>query len=155
MANIRHATPGSIVSSRKVIVNDFVVSGTNTKFTIQQPANSIITDVIFRVLDEVELDTGSTEDVGLKVGTADGGAQIVSADTDALLDATDGLTVKEGFALQYSVTGQYNTAATTGAAGALSNDEATIYVEITNPASDTVVKAGKLAVEVVFRIFGN
>ena len=43
----------------------------------------------------------------------------------------------------------------TDADGVLSNDEGTIYVEITNPASDEVVKAGKLAVEVVFRIFGN
>ena len=155
MADIRHATPGSIVSSRKVIVSDVVAAGANTKFTIEQPANSIVTDVIFRVLEEVELKAASTQDVGLKVGTTDGGDELVTADTDALLDATDGLTVKAGFALQYAVTGQYNSPAETDAAGVLSNDEGTVYVEITNPASDEVVKAGKLAVEVVFRIFGN
>ena len=155
MATIRHATPGSISTSRKVIVNDFVVSGTNTKFTIQQPANSILTDVIFRILEDVTLATSSTQDVGLKVGTTDGGADLVSANTLALLDASDALTVSAGFALQYSITGQYNSAGATDGTPALSNDEKTIYVEITNPASDTVDAAGKLAVEAVFRVLGS
>ena len=148
-------TTGSRQTSRRAIVSDAVVSGSNTTFTLDQPANSIITDVIFRVMDPITLATGSTQDVGLKVGSTDGGAEYVTAATDAIIDAGDALTVAEGFTLQYSVTGQYNTAAVTDATGVLSNDEKLVYVAITNPASDTVDAAGKLAVEVVFREFGN
>ena len=65
-------------------------AGTN-EVTFSQPAKTIITSI---QLVCTSAPTVASGDIGYKVGTATGGAQLVAADTDGLLDG--GTTIVEG-----------------------------------------------------------
>ena len=65
-------------------------AGTN-EVTFSQPARSIITSIQLVCTSSPTVASG---DIGLKVGTATGGAQLVAAATDEILDG--GTTVAEG-----------------------------------------------------------
>ena len=65
-------------------------AGTN-EVTYAQPARSIITSIQLVCTSSPTVASG---DIGLKVGTATGGAQLVAAATDEILDG--GTTVAEG-----------------------------------------------------------
>ena len=68
MATFRHAVPGSILASKRLIVSDALTSSSTTKFTIEQPKNSIVDAVIVRALDALEIASGN---IGCKVGITD------------------------------------------------------------------------------------
>lgn len=78
MATFRHAIPGSILASKRLIVSDAVTSDGDTKFTIEQPANSAINAVIVRNLDDLAFDANVT--LKVSVGTQDAGEQVCAFD---------------------------------------------------------------------------
>ena len=97
MATFRHAVPGSITTSRRLIVSDALTSSSTTAFTIQQPANSIVDAVIVRALDKLDIASGN---VGCKVGISAGTDAVVGASATNILNGAT--TINEGAA--YSLT---------------------------------------------------
>ena len=83
---------GTQIQGQGVVATAQVEStaGTN-EVTFAQPARSIITSIQLVCTSAPTITTG---DIGYKVGTATGGAQLVAAATDAILDG--GTTVPEG-----------------------------------------------------------
>jgi hypothetical protein len=84
MATFRHATPGSITATKRVIVSDAITDSGSTEIEIQQPANSIITGCYVRFLDDITVASGN---VGFKMGTVTGGDEVVGLDADGFLAA--------------------------------------------------------------------
>jgi len=149
MPKYRHATSGSMVSSRRVIVSDALVSNTETITEITQPANSVIDGVFFRVLETMTID--SADDIGIEVGTSSSGAEVVATIADGILDG--GTSVPAGTiysltvlpAVGYEVTGEETPDAS------VSTDERTIYCTMIAP-NQTVSAAGKIEWNIAFRL---
>ena len=143
MATFRHATPGSILASKRLIVSDAVTSDGDTKFTIEQPANSAINAVIVRNLDDITFDTSAT----LKVSC---GTQ---------LDGT------EVFAFDNLLTGSASLAANTllvptvtagvsdGDTGSVVTDERDLHFTLNANQTLTATGNGRIEFTVVYRIF--
>ena len=124
-------------------------AGTN-EVTFAQPARSIITSI---QLVCTSAPTVASGDIGLKVGTATGGAQLVAAATDEILDG--GTTVAEG--AHYSTTLLDTTAS--DAAPALSprvntsiNSTRNIFLQITNTTNASA--QGLFTWVIAYKIYG-
>jgi hypothetical protein len=138
-----------MVSSRRVIVSDALVSNTETITEITQPANSVIDGVFFRVLETMTID--SADDIGIEVGTSSSGAEVVATIADGILDG--GTSVPAGTiysltvlpAVGYEVTGEETPDAS------VSTDERTIYCTMIAP-NQTVSAAGKIEWNIAFRL---
>tara|TARA_R100001079_G_scaffold61649_1_gene31721 strand:+ start:62 stop:517 length:456 start_codon:yes stop_codon:yes gene_type:complete len=149
MPKYRHATPGSIVSSKRVIVSDALVQDTETITEITQPANSIIDGVFFRVIETMTI--GSGDNIGIEVGTSSSGAQVVATIADGILDG--GTSVPAGTiysltvlpAAGYEITGEESPDAS------VNTDERTIYCTMIAP-NQTVSAAGKIEWNIAFRL---
>ena len=124
-------------------------AGTN-EVTFAQPARSIITSIQLVCTSSPTVASG---DIGFKVGTATGGAQLVAAATDQILDG--GTTVAEG--AHYSTT----LLDTTGsdAAPAVSprvntsiNSTRDIFLQITN--TTTASDQGLFTWVIAYKIYG-
>ena len=142
MATFRHATPGSILSSQRVIVSDAIASG-DTKFTMKQPANSAINAVIVRVLDDLELASSGT--LKYKVGTDDAGTQ-VHAFANIISSAT---TVSAGTIDQTAVAA----AVSDGNGGAVVSEDRDLHFTLNSDQAAADKKNGRLEFTVVYRIF--
>ena len=142
MATFRHATPGSIVSSKRLIVSDAVTSDGDTKFTIQQPANSAINKVIVRNLDALTFD----ESAVLKVscGTAIDGTQVFAFD-----NLLSGTTLAANTLLVPAITANVSDADT----GIVVSDERDLHFTLNANATLTATGNGKIEFTVVYRIF--
>ena len=123
-------------------------AGTN-EVTYAQPARSIITSIQLVCTSSPTVASG---DIGFKVGTATGGAQLVAADTDQILDG--GTTVAEG--AHYSTT-LLDT--TVGASPAISprvntsiNSTRDIFLQITN--TTTASDQGLFTWIIAYKIYG-
>ena len=146
MATYRHVVPGSILASRRLIVSDAVTSSSTTKFTIQQPANSIVDAVIVRALDKLVLD--SSGDVGVKVGITEAGAEICAggSDEDNILDGADTINSGAAYNLTILAAQKFN-----GPTRSVTTDERDLHFTVV---SDTDVDTnGRLEFTVVYRIF--
>ena len=124
-------------------------AGTN-EVTFAQPARSIITSI---QLVCTSAPTVASGDIGYKVGTATGGAQLVAASTDEILDG--GTTVAEG--AHYSLTLLDTTAS--DAAPAISprvntsiNSTRDIFLQITN--TTTASAQGLFTWVIAYKIYG-
>lgn len=91
MATFRHATPGAILASKRYLVGDAVTSDGNTKFTITQPANSTVHNLIVRCTKAITIDTSGS--VTVKLGTDDGGSQ-AAADNAIISSGTTVAAIK-------------------------------------------------------------
>ena len=143
-------------TATKVVGQDIVATakvnataGTN-EVTYAQPARSIITSIQLVCTSSPTVASG---DIGFKVGTATGGAQLVAAATDQILDG--GTTVAEG--AHYSTT----LLDTTGsdAAPAVSprvntsiNSTRNIFLQITN--TTTASDQGLFTWVIAYKIYG-
>ena len=123
-------------------------AGTN-EVTFAQPARSIITSI---QLVCTSAPTVASGDIGYKVGTATGGAQLVAASTDEILDG--GTTVVEG---AHFTTPLLDT--TVGAAPAASprvntsiNSTRDIFLQITN--TTTASAQGLFTWVIAYKIYG-
>ena len=124
-------------------------AGTN-EVTFAQPARSVITSI---QLVCTSAPTVASGDIGYKVGTATGGAQLVAASTDEILDG--GTTVAEG--AHYTLTLLDTTAS--DAAPALSprvntaiNSTRNIFLQTTN--TTTASAQGLFTWIVAYKIYG-
>ena len=123
-------------------------AGTN-EVTYAQPARSIITSI---QLVCTSAPTVASGDIGFKVGTATGGAQLVAADTDGLLDG--GTTIAEGAHYTFTLLDT-----TVGASPGLSprvntsiNSTRDIFLQITN--TTTATTQGLFTWVIAYKIYG-
>tara|TARA_R100001510_G_scaffold30625_1_gene27300 strand:+ start:359 stop:790 length:432 start_codon:yes stop_codon:yes gene_type:complete len=142
MATFRHATPGSIVTSKRLIVSDAVTSDGDTKFTIEQPANSAINKVIVRNLDAITFD----ESAVLKVscGTALDGTQVFAFD-----NLLSGTTLAANTLLVPAITAGVSDADT----GSVVTDERDLHFTLNANATLTATGNGRIEFTVVYRVF--
>ena len=142
MATFRHATPGSILTSQRVIVSDAVASG-DTKFTMTQPANSAINAVIVRVLDDITLASSGT--LKYKDGTADAGTQ-VHAFKNIIGSST---TASAGAIVKNSV----SSGPSDGDGGAVVSDDTLIHFTLNSDQAADTNGNGRLEFTIVYRVF--
>ena len=149
MPSYRHATPGSVVVSKRVVVSDALVRNSETEVEIQQPKNSVVDKVYLRCLEGVAL--GAAGDIGLEVGTASSGAQAVATQTDGVLDG--GTTVPAGFMLELSPTSTvgYSAASNASPKAVVQTEDRTLYCTLIAP-DVAITDAGKFEWTIVFRI---
>jgi len=110
---------------------DVIVAATagTTEVTFSQPDNSIITSIDIVCTSAPTL-TGAG-DIGFKVGTATGGAQLVAAVTDAILDG--GTTVPAGAGYNLTLINTTGTSTkTVSPAANVSGAARNIFLQITN-----------------------
>ena len=110
---------------------DVIVASTagTTEVTFSQPDNSIITSIDIVCTSAPTL-TGAG-DIGFKVGTATGGAQLVAAVTDAILDG--GTTVPAGAGYNLTLINTTGTSTkTVSPAANVSGAARNIFLQITN-----------------------
>jgi len=144
MATFRHATPGSILTSRRVIVSDAITNG-NTDFTIQQPANSTVDSCVVRALDTITIDSSGT--VSFRCGVSAAGGVDVIASTDFI----SGETVINAGAVKLATAA--NDVRTNGAASVVATDERELNFRIVSDQPATAPDNGRLEVTLVFRKF--
>ena len=142
MATFRHAVPGSITSSKRLIVSDAVTSDGDTKFTIEQPANSAISKVIVRNLDTITFD----ESAVLKVscGTALDGTEVFGFD-----NLLSGTSLAANTLLVPSITAGVSDAD----GGSVVSDNRDLHFTLNANATLTASGNGKIEFTVVYRIF--
>ena len=123
-------------------------AGTN-EVTFAQPARSIITSIQLVCTSSPTVASG---DIGYKVGTATGGAQLVTADTDGLLDG--GTTIVEGAHYSFTLNDT-----TVGATAPLSprvntsiNATRDIFLQITN--TTTASDQGLFTWVIAYKMYG-
>ena len=123
-------------------------AGTN-EVTFSQPAKTIITSI---QLVCTSAPTVASGDIGYKVGTATGGAQLVAADTDGLLDG--GTTIVEG--AHYSFTLNDTTVCATAPLSPRVNTSINatrdIFLQITN--TTTASAQGLFTWVIAYKIYG-
>ena len=149
MPSYRHATPGSVVVSKRVVVSDALVRNSETEVQIQQPKDSVVDKVYLRCLDGVTL--AAAGDIGLEVGTASSGAQAVATQTDGVLDG--GTAVPAGFMLELAPTSTvgYSAASNASPKAVVQTEDRTLYCTLIAP-DVAITDAGKFEWTIVFRI---
>ena len=142
MATFRHATPGSIVTSRRVIASDAVTSDGDTKFTILQPANSAINKVIVRNLDTITFD----ESAVLKVSC---GTQLDGTEVFGFDNLVSGTSLTANTLLVPAITAGVSDAD----AGSVVTDERDLHFTLNANATLTATGNGRIEFTVVYRVF--
>ena len=154
MATFRHGTPGTMTSSKKIVISDALPSSAgDTDFSLIQPKDTIVDEVFIRILQAPIVDSG---DIGFTMGYSAAGTEVVGTGADNLLDG--GTTLDVGAIFKMS--GNAGTAFGDFAAGNTSSES----VHNSLKTADTVLHgriktstaattAGKLEVHVVFRYF--
>tara|TARA_R100001510_G_scaffold6222_1_gene4929 strand:+ start:328 stop:798 length:471 start_codon:yes stop_codon:yes gene_type:complete len=145
---------GSVVSGTNIIISDAITSSGNTDFEIIQPANTIVEDVVIRVIDTITITQG---DIGFIMGYSSDhtGSEAVNGGTDGLLD--DGTQLPAGTVFKASSATGFELGFATGdttsesAKGDFKSENTTLYgrINCTTAAS----AQGKLEVCVLFRHF--
>ncbi len=153
---------GSITSATCIVIDDAITSSGNTDFSVDQPANTIVEDVIIRV---VEAPTISSGDIGILMGynSDHTGTDVVDGGTDGLLD--EGTTIPANTVYKLANTtdvtfvgGSTDGFATGDAASETANasyatEAKTLFGRIS--ASTAASAAGKFEIHVVYRHFHN
>ena len=81
--NSSGAYVGTLLQGQGVVASAVASTAGTTEVTFSQPNNTIITSIQIVVTSAPPISSG---DVGFKVGTATGGAQLVTAATDDIID---------------------------------------------------------------------
>ena len=153
MATFRHGTPGTMTSSKKIVISDAITNSGNTDFSLIQPKDTIVDEVFIRVLTAPVIASG---DIGFTMGYTASGTEVVGTGVDNLLD--EGTTLPVGTI--FKISGTAGTAFGDFATG----DAASETAHDTLKTADTVLHgriacttdattAGKLEGHVVFRYF--
>ena len=140
MATFRHAVPGSITTSRRLIVSDAL-----TAFTIQQPANSIVDAVIVRALDKLDIASGN---VGCKVGISAGTDAVVGASATNILNGATTINEGAAYSLTVAAAQKFN-----GPTRSVTADERDLHFTVTTSTDVAAGGNGRLEFTVVYRIF--
>jgi hypothetical protein len=82
MATYKHGS-GAVTASKRVVVKTAFVQAAEVVAEVDQPAGTILSDVIVRFIGGVTL--GSAGDIGYEIGTASSGAQL-GTNVDGFLD---------------------------------------------------------------------
>ena len=143
MATFRHATPGSIVTSKRLIVSDAVTSDGDTKFTITQPVNSTVDAVIARNLDQIVFDNASAV-LKAKCGTAEDGVEVC-----AFFNLLNGATT---LAANKVASGTVENAVS-AVAGTMTTDERELHITLNANHTLTATGNGKIEFTIAFRVF--
>ena len=144
MATFRHATPGSITTSKRVIVSDALAS--STKFTFDRPENSTVEKIIVRCLDAVKIDSGN---IGMTVGVADGGTTVFNDAAEFLSSGTD---IPAGAGFDCTVAAEKFSAANNSTpASVMSSDGEKLHFDFKT--STAVTTNGRFEFTVVYRIY--
>ena len=111
---------------------DVIVAATagTTEVQFSQPDNSIITSIDIVCTSAPTLD--SAGDIGFKVGTATGGAQLVAAITDQILDGGTTVPAGAGYNLTLNNTTGSDASPAASPAANVSGAARNIFLQITN-----------------------
>ncbi len=101
MATFRYGS-GAVTAAKVVTVKDAVVNGSDTQFTVDQPANTCLTGVFVKVTGAVDLDSNST--VGFGIGDAVGEVDIFT-DPNLFLDSGQEIPVGTIYQITPTTTG--------------------------------------------------
>ena len=82
MATYKYGS-GAVTAARRVVVKDAFVQGSEVVIEVQQPAGTILNDVICRFIGDVTI--GGSGDIGFEIGTDSSGNQIAK-NADGFLD---------------------------------------------------------------------
>lgn len=144
MATYRHAIPGSILASKRLIVSDAVTSDGDTKFTIEQPENSAINAVIVRNLDDLAFDANVT--LKVSVGTQDAGEQVCAFDN--LIDGSAQTLSANTLLVPTVVAGVSD-----GDGGSVVSEARSLHFTLNADQTLTATGNGRIEFTVVYRIF--
>ena len=155
MATFRHGTPGTMTSSKKIVISDVITNSGNTDFSLIQPKDSIVDEVFIRILEAPVIASG---DIGLTMGYSASGTEVVGNSTgvDNLLDGGTTLPVGTIFKISAAADTTFGDFATGDAASETAHDtlktaDTVLHGRIACTTDATT--AGKLEVHVVFRFF--
>lgn len=138
---------GSNTVSRSVIINDAFEDSVDVVADLQQPANSIISKILVRIV-EAPASTGNA-DWGYKVGTASDDDQF-AIDADGFDAAGTGPAANT--LVTATLTDVYSTAAAGAAANGFTADERTLKCACTCSDPTSVDTAGKVEFTIFFDI---
>ena len=145
MATFKHALPGSVTASKRVIVSDALTSSSTTKFTMTQPAESIIDEIIVRALDTFTITSGNC---GVTVGTTDGGTEIHTGSATNLINGSTSFAAGGTQTFAPAAAYKYNVATSS-----VTTDERAIHFTVTTSTAVAASGNGKMEFTVVYRIF--
>ena len=155
MATFRHGTPGTMTSSKKIVISDAITNSGNTDFSLIQPKDTIVDEVFIRILTAPVTAEG---DIGLTMGYSASGTEVVgnSSGVDNLLDQGTTLPVGTIFKISGTADTTFGDFATGDAASETAHDtlktaDTVLHGRIACTTDATT--AGKLEVHVVFRYF--
>ena len=83
MATYTYSPSGAVTAAKRVVVKDAFVQNAEVVVEVDQPAGTILSDVICRFIGNVTI--GSAGDVGFEIGTSSSGNQIAK-NVDGFLD---------------------------------------------------------------------
>ena len=154
MATFRHGTPGTMTSSKKIVISDALPSSAgDTDFSLIQPKDTIVDEVFIRILEAPVVASGN---IGFTMGYTAAGTEVVGTGVNNLLDT--GTTLPVGTIFKISGTagtafGDFATGNTTSetAHDTLKTADTVLHGRIACTTDATT--AGKLEVHVVFRYF--
>ena len=150
MATYRHATSGSGIHCRRLIVTDALTSSDDTTFEIQQPANSIVDAVFVRVLDDLEIASGN---IGVKVGTQAGGDQVVAADTDNLLASGTDIPAGTVYSLSVDAGVKFQAIANGSPSASVTTEVRDLHFTLSSSTDVASGGNGRIEFSVAYRIF--
>jgi hypothetical protein len=153
MAKISNVYPGPQLVSQRLIIKE-LANGDAVKFEFDQPANSTVDGVYVRTL--TDLTVGSAVDIGLNLGTNSNyqGTDVANT-TNGILDGSDGLTSVANQVFSFSVGSgvKETTASLTSGNADITNEQRTLYGEITVGAAAVTPVANAIEVSIVYRIY--
>ena len=145
-------TSGAVTASKRVVIKDAFVQNAEVVAEVDQPAGTILSDVIVRFIGGVTL--GSAGDIGYEIGTASSGSQL-GTNVDGFLDGGTAIAANTVYYLKGG-SGAAGWAAdstqdgTSGAAATGYTDEARKLYFTTICANQTVTGDNELEVNFIF-----
>jgi len=153
MATFRHGTPGTMTSSKKIVISDVITNSGDTDFSLIQPKDTIVDEVFIRILEAPVIASGN---IGFTMGYSASGAEVVGTGVNNLLEGGTTLPVGTIFKISGTAGTAFGDFATGDASSETAHDtlktaDTVLHGRI--KASTDATTAGKLEVHVVFRFF--
>jgi len=153
MATFRHGTPGTMTSSKKIVISDVITNSGDTDFSLIQPKDTIVDEVFIRILEAPVVASGN---IGFTMGYSASGTEVVGTGVNNLLDTGTTLPVGTIFKISGTAGTAFGDFAVGDAASETSHDSLKTADTVLHgriKASTDASVAGKLEVHVVFRFF--
>ncbi len=155
MATYKYGS-GAVTAAKRVVVKDAFVQASEVVIEVDQPAGTILSDVICRFIGNVTI--GSADDVGFEIGTVTSGDQICK-NVDGFLDGGTAIAANSVFFLLKGKDGANSVTATSAetsndhtaaaAAGGYTDSNRTIFFT-TICADQTVTGDNEIELNFVF-----